>query len=240
MRSSATQRRCARRSSRRRTDLPLALLTTGRWELTALIADRFREGRVFLAGDAAHTLPPTRGGYGANTGIHDAHNLAWKLAAMLGGGDAALLDSYHAERRPIAWTRLAQTFARPDYAAHARGFADGVTILDETAIELGQLYRNIAEAAGPGANALPEAATPDAWRGQPGTRAPWVKLDEGSTLDWFDGGFVLVAASDAWRAEPGTTLRLANDSVREAFGLGPTGAALVRPDGYIVWRKEAP
>ena len=68
-----------------RSDLAIEILTTGRWELSALITDRFAVGRVFLAGDAAHTLPPTRGGFGANTGIHDAHNLAWKLAAVLSG-----------------------------------------------------------------------------------------------------------------------------------------------------------
>lgn len=66
-----------------RTDIPIDLSTTGRWELAALVADRFADGRVFLTGDAAHQLPPNRGGFGANTGIDDAHNLAWKLAAVL-------------------------------------------------------------------------------------------------------------------------------------------------------------
>ena len=72
-----------------RSDLDIELITTGRWELSALIADRFSSGRVFLAGDAAHTLPPARGGYGANTGIEDAFNLAWKLAAVVSGGSTA-------------------------------------------------------------------------------------------------------------------------------------------------------
>jgi putative polyketide hydroxylase len=94
-------------------DLPVELLTTGRWELAALIADRFRTGRVFLAGDAAHQLPPNRGGYGANTGIEDVHNLAWKLAAVLRGeASSALLDTYDAERRPIAWLRRADLCPR--------------------------------------------------------------------------------------------------------------------------------
>src|SRR3954451_23229052 len=96
------------------------VITTGRWVLSALIADRFSSGRVFLAGDAAHTLPPARGGYGANTGIEDAHNLAWKLAAVLEGKSRPeLLESYDAERRPIAWLRHDQIFARQDYAAMA-------------------------------------------------------------------------------------------------------------------------
>src|SRR6188768_3002567 len=124
-----------------RSDLPVEILTTGRWELSALISDRFAAGRVFLAGDAAHTLPPTRGGFGANTGIHDAHNLAWKLSAVLSGASsAALLDSYDAERRPVAWGRLEQTFARPDYAAYGGEFARDLAILDDEALEFGQIY----------------------------------------------------------------------------------------------------
>jgi putative polyketide hydroxylase len=75
-------------------------------QLSAWIADKYSSGRVFLAGDAAHTLPPSRGGYGANTGIDDAHNLAWKLAAVLQGeAQEGLLDTYDAERRPIGKLR---------------------------------------------------------------------------------------------------------------------------------------
>lgn len=226
-------------------DVPVEILTTGRWDLTALVATQFSKGRVFLAGDAAHTLPPTRGGYGANTGIHDAHNLAWKLAAVLRGcADAELLDSYDRERRPAAWTRLEQTFARPDYAKHANGFADGVEILDEVAVELGQLYRNLATES---AETLPEAARPDVWRGQPGTRAPHVWLPdpcvEGgrvSTLEWFGRGWVLVVAGDGWIADAGVHVVRAPENVRDAFGLSKTGAALVRPDGYVAWRRDAP
>lgn len=66
-----------------RNDLDIEIITSGRWELAALIAKTFSVGRIFLAGDSAHTLPPTRGGFGANTGIQDAYNLAWKLAAVI-------------------------------------------------------------------------------------------------------------------------------------------------------------
>jgi 2-polyprenyl-6-methoxyphenol hydroxylase-like FAD-dependent oxidoreductase len=224
-------------------DVPIEIITTGRWELTALVASQFSSGRVFLAGDAAHTLPPTRGGYGANTGIHDAHNLAWKLAAVLRGeASPELLETYDAERRPAAWTRLEQTFARPDYAEHARGFADGVTILDEAAIELGQLYRNLASDP-----SLPEAARPDEWRGQPGTRAPHVWLPDpldterrSSTLDWFGRGWVLVCGGGDWIVDAGIHVVRAPENVRDAFGLSAGGAALVRPDGIIAWRAAAP
>jgi 2-polyprenyl-6-methoxyphenol hydroxylase-like FAD-dependent oxidoreductase len=73
----------------------------GFWDLRFALADRYRAGRIFIAGDAAHSHPPY-GGYGVNSGFEDARNLGWKLAAALQGwGDDALLDSYDAERRPV-------------------------------------------------------------------------------------------------------------------------------------------
>lgn len=73
----------------------------GFWELRFSVADTYRAGRIFIAGDAAHSHPPY-GGYGINTGFEDSVNLSWKLAATLSGwGGAALLDSYDAERRPV-------------------------------------------------------------------------------------------------------------------------------------------
>ncbi len=81
-------------------DLPVRVLGVSAWEASALVADRYRDARIFLAGDAAHEMPPT-GGFGLNTGVQDVHNLAWKLAAVLHGQAAvSLLDSYHAERQP--------------------------------------------------------------------------------------------------------------------------------------------
>ena len=80
----------------------LDITTIATWTMTAQVAPRFRDGRTFLVGDAAHRFPPT-GGLGLNTGIQDAHNLAWKLAAVDHGHVApALLDSYERERRPVA------------------------------------------------------------------------------------------------------------------------------------------
>lgn len=73
----------------------------GFWDLRFMLADRYRAGRVFIAGDAAHSHPPY-GGYGVNSGLEDARNLGWKLAATLQGwGGKDLLDSYDAERRPV-------------------------------------------------------------------------------------------------------------------------------------------
>jgi putative polyketide hydroxylase len=233
-------------------DLPVELLTSGRWELAALIADRFRADRVFLAGDAAHQLPPNRGGYGANTGIEDAHNLAWKLAAVLRGEAApALLDTYDAERRPIAWLRHEQMFARADYKAHLEGPASDVEVIDDIAMELGQLYRSSAVLGA--SDALPPAQRPDQWAGQPGTRAPHLALrgadgQPASTLDLFQHGWVLLTQDDGWAGATeslgvGVALvRLdASDVLApmrfdEVYGIRPGGASLVRPDGYIAAR----
>ncbi len=169
-----------------RSDLPVEIITTGLWSLTALVADRFASGRVFLAGDAAHTLPPARGGFGVNTGIADAHNLAWKLAAVLAGVSASgLLDTYDAERRPVAWRRHQQIFARPDYRAMAGGVADDEAIIDDDAMEFGQIYRSAAVIGAD--DTLPPALRPDQWAGQPGARAPHLWVTRGgervSTID---------------------------------------------------------
>ncbi len=95
----------------------LSLLSRSSWLAGhVLVAERLREGRVFLAGDAAHLFTPT-GGLGYNTGVEDAVNLGWKLAAVLReGAPASLLDSYEAERRPAAIRNT----------GYARGFADSI------------------------------------------------------------------------------------------------------------------
>jgi 2-polyprenyl-6-methoxyphenol hydroxylase-like FAD-dependent oxidoreductase len=82
------------------------------WSTGAFVADRYREGRIFLVGDAAHLMPPY-GGFGGNTGIADAHNLAWKIAAVCTGeaGDA-LLDTYESERQPITEFTLKHVMLR--------------------------------------------------------------------------------------------------------------------------------
>lgn len=240
-----------------RTDIDIEIITTGRWELDAKIADTISSGRVFIAGDAAHTLPPTREGFGANTGIQDAHNLAWKLSAVLSGKSTPqLLETYSAERQPVAWLRHQQTFARPDYAKFATEETKNLPIIDDAAMEFGQLYRS--DAVIGAAEELPEALRPDEWHGQPGTRAPhlWVTKDGNrvSTLDYLQRGWVLFAKNEKWREpaiEAGKQLNLpleyvqiGTDLVPEdknafltAFGIEETGATLIRPDGFIAWRS---
>ena len=220
-----------------RDDLEVEIVTTGRWTISASVADRFSDGRIFLAGDAAHTLPPSRGGFGANVGIEDAHNLAWKLAAVLNGGSRpSLLDTYDEERRPVATLCHQQIFARND--GHNRdGEPDDAPLYDNNAMHFGVLYRSAAVlGAGP---ELPPAQLPEQWNGQPGTRAPHVWIGQGkSTLDLFQRGWVLVADHPQWEeAVADLAVRYERVEQLEVFGLSAKGASLIRPDGYVAWRS---
>ncbi|KAK7418212.1 hypothetical protein QQZ08_011365 [Neonectria magnoliae] len=243
-------------------DGDIELITAAEWGLSGLVANKFSSGRVFLAGDAAHALPPNRGGYGANTGIADAHNIAWKLASVLNGtSQPELLDTYDAERRPTALVRHDQIFAREDYVRYVteREWAGKkADILEDAAMEFGQIYRS--EAVVGADESLPLAMRPDEWNGQPGTRAPHVPLRRGgetiSSLDLFGHGWAVVSKDDTWRtivkeASKSTGVEVAfvrvGDEVEEtedgslgkSFGIDETGAVLVRPDGYIAWRAAS-
>jgi 2,4-dichlorophenol 6-monooxygenase len=97
-------------------DLAVDLHSISHWYIRSVVADRFRSGRCFLVGDAAHRIPPW-GALGLNTGVQDAHNLAWKLAAALDRPDlSTLLESYELERRPIAVAVAANSLA--NFQAH--------------------------------------------------------------------------------------------------------------------------
>ena len=104
-------------------DLELEVLRHSRWSIQAVVAERFAQGRVFLAGDAAHRHSP-HGGLGLNTGVQDAHNLTWKLAAVLSGAAGReLLASYEQERRPVGIRNVEfATFAFFNHLAVAGGF----------------------------------------------------------------------------------------------------------------------
>ena len=237
-------------------DLPFDRMTTGRWEMAGRIADAYSRGRVFLLGDAAHQLPPTRGGFGANTGIDDAGNLAWKLQLVLQGvSHPSLLDSYGSERQPIAWLRHQQTFARPDYARWLESPLE-TTLYGDAAMELGQLQRSHI-VLGAGAE-LPPAAAPEVWAGQPGTRAPhaWITRQgvRISTIDLSTRHFTLLSQAPEWIAagremagrlglpldtvHVGVDVRFDHpDAFNAAYGVTARGVSLVRPDGVVAWRR---
>ena len=236
-----------------RADLPVRIEGCSRWRATATVASRMRDGRIFIAGDAAHLMPPN-GGFGGNTGIHDAHNLAWKLAYVLQGhAGAGLLETYEQERKPVARFTAEQAFAR--YVARtAPWLATRVTpepLVEDMHIELGYLYNSPS-----GVHADPHATF-----GMPGSRAPHVWLERhGQRLSTIDltGRFGLIAARDggAWidaaRAVArefggmpldayriGADLKDPENRFAAAYGLSSAGATLLRPDGFIAWRSVA-
>ncbi|WP_406471308.1 FAD-dependent oxidoreductase [Streptomyces sp. NBC_01615] len=105
-------------------DLDVRITGRAAWHAAERVAERYADGRVFLAGDSAHEMSPT-GAFGSNTGIQDAHNLAWKLAAVVGGwAGPGLLKSYDAERRPVAEATSARASSRSVEHSHP-GYTPG-------------------------------------------------------------------------------------------------------------------
>ena len=231
-----------------------------RWSASAEYAERLREGRVFIAGDAAHVMPPT-GGFGGNSGIEDGYNLAWKLAYVLDGrAGEELLDTYEAERQPVGAFTTEQAYAR--YVLRldpTLGTEDLVPLVGEAAVELGYRYRSVAVAGTADDDVTWEDPTEPT--GRPGFRAPHLPVTIGgverSTVDLFGRRFVVLAGSagESWRAAArtaGRTLRVPVDvhrvgedvidpteTLETLYGTGPEGAVLVRPDGFVAWRASA-
>src|SRR5512132_1336929 len=127
------------------TDMPMEIVDIANWHAEANWAERLREGRVFLAGDAAHVVPPN-GGFGGNTGVQDALNLAWKLAAVVrGDAGPALLDSYEAERLPLSRLTVQQAYTR--YATRVvpeRGTEGVEPPIPDIELEIGLVMRSAA------------------------------------------------------------------------------------------------
>lgn len=224
-------------------DFPMSIENVQYWSATAATASAFRQGNVFLAGDSAHVMPPT-GGFGGNTGVADAHNLAWKLAMVLrGDADAALLDSYEAERRPIAHMTVEQAYRRyVERVDPSLPAGDLAPNLADTGIELGAVYRSHAVLSEDDDAALVEA--PETPSGRPGTRMPHLWLEEGvSTLDLAGDGFVMLAGPDGqgWieaAKAAGLACHRLPPAAGRAAGIGADGALLLRPDGVIAWRSK--
>ena len=241
--------------------LEIEIENVQRWNSCAEWAARLRDGRVFLAGDAAHNMPPT-GGFGGNTGVQDGHNLAWKLALVLAGrAGADLLDTYDAERRPVAELTVEQAYTRYVLRlAPELGKENLQPLVSEATVELGYRYRSSAvlSEADDDDVLVEDPARPSA---RPGTRAPHLAvIHDGSSisvLDLMGRNFVLMAGSDGagWcdaAAAAGALLGIPVDAYRvgdgfvddlgrfeELYGIGSAGAALIRPDGFVAWRTHA-
>lgn len=212
---------------RKATGLPLdpEVLASGDWTAHELIAERYRAGRVFLAGDACHLHPPY-GGYGMNLGIGDAVDLGWKMAAMLQGwGGEGLLDSYQAERRPVherfiqeavinyatASERLASDdLETPGAAGDALRAEAGPRIaatkqreFRTLGVVLGYRYVDSPIVVPDGSAAPPEHYSDYVPSAHPGCRAPHAWLGEGDALfDRFGAGYtLLVTGGDPARAQ---------------------------------------
>lgn len=239
-------------------DIPATITSIQKWECEAHVAERWRDRRVFLAGDAAHVMPPY-GGFGGNVGVHDAHNLAWKMAMVLDGrAEPGLLDTYAEERHPVAQLTTEQAYLRYVLrGAPYLGTADTQPFARDVNCDLGYAYKSAAIIPDEGEWRLDD--DPRVLFGRPGTRAPHVPLEGGkSTIDLFGRKFVLLTGRDgiAWGERARTAaeqlsvpievhiggrgaLKGAAAAFEEAYGITATGATLVRPDGVVAWRAAA-
>jgi putative polyketide hydroxylase len=243
-------------------DIPVRVDNVMRWQATADTAERMQAGRIFIAGDAAHVMPPT-GGFGGNTGIQDVHNLAWKLALVLqAAAGPKLLSTYEQERRPVGEFTVEQAYTRYVLRTDsALGTKDLQPLVNELNVEKGYVYHSpavIPETPGDTTRDL----SPRESRARPGTRAPhlWLERDAKriSTIDLYDRHFTLVAgpAGDAWERcahAAANEARIELDvhrigsrglgdpsgSFAEAHAIQPTGSVLVRPDGFVAWRAKS-
>ena len=238
-------------------DLDVAVRAMIPWETHGDMATRSRVGSVFLAGDAAHRMTPA-GGLGMNTGIQDAHNLAWKLAAAVQGwGDISLLDTYATERRPVAQANVERSVnLSRNGLANTRPAAPPPGTRTAIDFDLGFGYASAAILGeGPAGDTPDGDYHPDA---RPGYRVPHCWLGDGdatvSTHDRLGTHFTVFhgGASSAWEqagsalaAETGIPVevrslaRATRADARELFGISPSGAVLVRPDGHVAWRQAS-
>jgi len=211
------------------------------WQSEVRLAARYREGRVFLVGDAAHSMPPW-GGFGANTGIQDAHNLAWKLALVVrGAASVRLLDSYSAERSPVADQVLKVTgritsmgtltgdvgqFLRNHTATLLLGLAPVRKFAATIASEISIGYPN-----------SPLNAPHGRRDPMPGERAP-IRATEPPVGAGDRPRFALFG--DAVGMPPDLLERYASllePALREPYH--PDGLWLIRPDGYVALAAKA-
>jgi hypothetical protein len=246
------------------------ILSVQDWSPRQLNAPCYSKGRVFLAGDACHLFVPT-GGFGMNTGIGDAVDLAWKIAAVeQGWGGPKLLASYDTERRPIGeantqeaadnYLRSGEMFVGLEAIEHTD--ASGTSARAQLAAKLPPKIKHFAPIGVhlgydyDGSPLISPDGTPAPERdpatympvARPGQRAPHVWLDGStSTLDLVGKSFTLLVFGDAQtdafnRAAEDIGMPLAIHRIDDqvAADLYAAPLVLVRPDGHVAWRGEAP
>lgn len=205
------------------------------YNMSARLADRYRDGRVFLVGDAAHVHPPT-GGQGLNTSVQDAYNLGWKLASAVAGASDAILESYEEERRPVAAdmlglsTRLLEASRRGDNrrGREARQLDIGYP---ESSLALEAPARTVGVRAG---DRAPDAPV----RGEAGQPTRLFQLYTGT--HWTLLGYGAARASVSPRPQlrihvlgPGGDVVDEDGHFADAYAVSDGDWVLVRPDGYI-------
>lgn len=234
------------------------------WNAICDCATHFSKNRVLLAGDAAHVVTPN-GGFGGNTGIQDAYNLAWKLALVLQGkGDQDLvLSTYHDERFPVGRRTVDQAFERyivrtaPEFRTADMDVEQEVP---EPHLELGYRYDSRAVAADKKPGALIE--DPATAKARPGSMARHVLVKTERSekafpvADLLGSGFVLLVGAEGigwvraarnlkmeeakWLPEMDVHhLATENDAFHEKYDVGPSGCALIRPDGFVAWSSHS-
>jgi putative polyketide hydroxylase len=239
-------------------DVTLEVLDVLRWDYEQAVTDRWRAGPVLFCGDSAHRFPP-HGGFGMNSGVQDAENLAWKLAAVLRWGAAeSLLDTYERERKPVATyngqralintQRLAAARWEPEHAAAS--LEDQHEHFLSLGQQMGAIYTSAA-VVDDGTDIEPSTVTDYVETGRPGARAPHITIEDAhgrrtSTIDACAGTFVLVTGDEAAvpsvasavplaviHLGPAGTHRSVDRPWQEVYGVSSTGAVLIRPDGHV-------
>ena len=243
-------------------ELPIELLSNDEWVASRLLADRYRDRRVFLAGDACHVHPPF-GGYGMNMGIADAVDLGWKMAAVLQGwGGPRLLESYEVERRPVHEFVMDEAVANhallPTHMWRA-GLEDAspagerlrrelgaqiktakIREFNTLGVVLGYSYSGSPLVVDDGSAPPPRHFKDYVPSAHPGCLAPHAWLADGSSLyDHFGAGFTLLVTDDAPAPSVNTPVPLKILREPSVRGLYQARLALIRPDQHVAWRGDA-